>query len=50
MGLGGEGRVYIDPEEAISAYELGYLDLHARILVKLPALGGAVLLAVKNIC
>ncbi len=33
-GARGEGRVYIDPEEAISAYELGYLDLHARILVK----------------
>lgn len=33
-GARGEGRIYIDPEEAITAYSLGYLDLHARIFVK----------------
>ena len=33
-GARGEGGIYIDPEEALSAYELGHLDLHARVLVK----------------
>ena len=36
----GEGRVYIDPEEALSAYSLGYLDLHARIFVKVSGFKG----------
>ncbi|NLA11495.1 MAG: DNA-directed RNA polymerase subunit beta' [Firmicutes bacterium] len=33
-GATGEGRVFIDPEEALTAYELGYLDLHARVLIR----------------
>jgi len=30
----GEGKVFAEPEEAITAYELGYLDLHARIFIR----------------
>ncbi|HOP69886.1 MAG: DNA-directed RNA polymerase subunit beta' [Dethiobacteria bacterium] len=33
-GAKGEGRVFRDPEEAIMCYNLGYLDLHARILIR----------------
>ncbi len=33
-GARGEGRFYIDPEEAVTAYDLGYIDLHARIFVR----------------
>jgi DNA-directed RNA polymerase subunit beta' len=33
-GVIGEGKVFPDPEEAITAFELGYLDLHARILIR----------------
>jgi DNA-directed RNA polymerase subunit beta' len=29
----GESKVFPNPEEAITAYELGFLDLHARIFV-----------------
>lgn len=29
----GEGKVFPNPEEAITAYELGYLGLHARIFL-----------------
>jgi DNA-directed RNA polymerase subunit beta' len=32
-GVPGEGKVFPNPEEAITAYELGYLSLHARILI-----------------
>ncbi len=33
-GARGEGKVYPDPEEAVTAYNLGYLDLQARIFVR----------------
>ena len=33
-GVQGEGHVFIDPEEAVTAYHMGYLNLHARIFVK----------------
>ncbi len=33
-GVPGESKVFPDPEEAITAFELGYLDLHARILIR----------------
>ena len=33
-GVQGEGHVFMDPEEAITAYSLGHLHLHARIFVK----------------
>ena len=33
-GSQGEGKVFPDPEEAVTAYELGYLDLHARIFIR----------------
>ncbi|MEW5783695.1 MAG: DNA-directed RNA polymerase subunit beta' [Bacillota bacterium] len=33
-GAKGEGRVFVDPEEAVTAYHMGYLDIHARILIK----------------
>ncbi len=33
-GTQGEGKVFPDPEEAVIAYELGYLDLHARIFIR----------------
>ncbi|HHX87001.1 MAG TPA: DNA-directed RNA polymerase subunit beta', partial [Firmicutes bacterium] len=33
-GAKGEGKVYKDPEEAIMAYQLGYLDLHARVFIR----------------
>ncbi len=33
-GAVGEGKVYLDPEEAVMAYQLGYLHLHARIFVR----------------
>ena len=33
-GVKGEGKVYRDPEEAIMAYQLGDLDLHARVFIK----------------
>jgi len=39
-GARGEGRIFIDPEEALCAYELGYIDLHARILVKASSFKG----------
>ncbi len=33
-GARGEGKVFPDPEEAVTAYDLGYIDLQARIFVK----------------
>lgn len=33
-GARGEGKVFGDTEEAVMAFELGYLDLHARILLR----------------
>jgi len=33
-GARGEGKVFPDPEEAITAYDLGYLDLQARIFIR----------------
>jgi len=33
-GAKGEGKVFPDPEEAVTAYELGYLNLQARIFVR----------------
>ena len=33
-GAKGEGKVFPDPEEAVTAYNLGYIDLHARIFIK----------------
>ncbi len=33
-GAKGEGKIYKDPEEAIMAYELGDLDLHARVFIR----------------
>jgi len=33
-GARGEGRFYTDPEEAVMAYDMGYIDLHARIFVR----------------
>ena len=32
-GAQGEGKVFPNPDEAITAYELNYLDLHARIFI-----------------
>jgi len=32
-GVKGEGKVFPNPDEAVTAYELGFLDLHARIFV-----------------
>jgi len=33
-GAKGEGKVFPDTDEAVMAYELGHLDLHARIFVR----------------
>jgi DNA-directed RNA polymerase subunit beta' len=33
-GVQGAGKVFVDPEEAVINYNLGFLDLHARILVR----------------
>jgi len=33
-GASGEGRMFSNPEEAIMAYEVGEIDLHAKIKVK----------------
>ncbi len=33
-GARGEGKVFPDPEEAVTAYDLGYIDLQARIFIK----------------
>ncbi|MBW6462706.1 MAG: DNA-directed RNA polymerase subunit beta' [Firmicutes bacterium] len=33
-GTKGEGKVFPDTDEAVMAYELGYLDLHARIFIR----------------
>ncbi len=33
-GAKGEGKFFVDPEEVVMAYEQGFLDLHARVLVK----------------
>ncbi len=34
VGARGEGKVFMDPEEAVTAYELDFIDLHARIFVR----------------
>ncbi|HED23497.1 MAG TPA: DNA-directed RNA polymerase subunit beta' [Firmicutes bacterium] len=39
-GVKGEGKVFSDPEEAVTAYDLGYLDLHARIFVRASSFKG----------
>ncbi len=33
-GAKGEGKVFPDTDEAVTAYELGYLGLHARIFIR----------------
>lgn len=33
-GARGEGKVFPDPEEVVTAYELDFIDLHARIFVR----------------
>ena len=33
-GTKGEGKIFMDPEEAMMAYEQGFLELHSRVLVK----------------
>lgn len=33
-GAKGEGKVFPDPFEAVMAYDLGHLDLHARIFIR----------------
>ncbi len=33
-GSMGEGKVFPNPEEAVTAYDLGYISLHARIFVR----------------
>ncbi|MGM0652639.1 MAG: DNA-directed RNA polymerase subunit beta' [Bacillota bacterium] len=33
-GSRGEGKVFPNPEEAVTAYDLGYVDLHARIFIR----------------
>ena len=35
-GMKGEGRSFSDPEEAFLAYELGQIDIHAAINVRIP--------------
>ncbi len=39
-GVLGEGKVFPDPEEAITAFNLGFLDLHARILIRVSGFKG----------
>ncbi len=39
-GVKGEGKVFLDPEEAVTAYNLGYLDLHARIFIRASSFKG----------
>ncbi len=39
-GARGEGKVFGDTEEAVMAFELGYLDLHARILIRVSGFKG----------
>ncbi len=34
IGASGEGKVFPNPDEAITAYELGHVDLHARVFVR----------------
>jgi DNA-directed RNA polymerase subunit beta' len=36
-GAKGEGNVYVDVDEAIMAYHLGHIELHARIIVDVTA-------------
>src|SRR5690606_14554981 len=38
-GARGEGKVFADPAEAMAAYDNGYIDLHARIVVPVRSLG-----------
>ncbi|MCJ7806666.1 MAG: DNA-directed RNA polymerase subunit beta', partial [Clostridia bacterium] len=39
-GTRGEGKVFPNPDEAITAYELNYLDLHARIFIPVASFTG----------
>jgi DNA-directed RNA polymerase subunit beta' len=33
----GEGRIFVNPQEALNFYEAGYVDLHAKIKVRMPS-------------
>ncbi|MDY6826459.1 MAG: DNA-directed RNA polymerase subunit beta' [Bacillota bacterium] len=39
-GVKGAGKVFLDSEEAVTAYDLGYLDLHARIFIRASSFKG----------